>query len=182
MWSCDWVHLSDRNFTRDFEVFAFHLQLHLNLWWLHSHFNSFVVANSYYNYHWTTCCKLNTIIITSDTRDLRTPVATPLQPPWTCSGPDRCCAGIRTSCVYPHVINPGIYSFTRHEKTQNPKPRFWHFEPWFPKVLKISENTFLYITVGSFDSARGRGRFLYPPMVRWEKDAIQPSFLSFGRL
>jgi hypothetical protein len=39
----------------------------------------------------------------------------PLQPPWTRSGPDRRCAGIRTSRVYPQVISSGIYS----EKTQN---------------------------------------------------------------
>jgi hypothetical protein len=75
------------------------------------------------------------IIITSGTRDLRTPVATPLQPPRTCSGPDRRCAGIRTSHVYPHVISPGIYSITHHEKTQNPgsnifnlgSRKFWKF-------------------------------------------------------
>jgi len=54
------------------------------------------------------------------TRDLRTLVATPLQPPQMCNGPDRCCASIRTSRVYPQVISPGIYSFTRREKTQNP--------------------------------------------------------------
>jgi len=35
---------------------------------------------------------------------------------------------------------------------KSPKPRFWHFEPWFPKVLEISENTLLYITVGFFGS------------------------------
>jgi hypothetical protein len=38
---------------------------------------------------------------TSGTRDLRTPVATSLQPPRTRSGSDRRCAGIRTSPVYP---------------------------------------------------------------------------------
>jgi len=56
----------------------------------------------------------------SGTRDLRTPVATPLQSPQTCSGLDRHCAGIKTSCVYPQVISLGIYSLTRREKTQNP--------------------------------------------------------------
>jgi len=65
------------------------------------------------------------------------------------------------------------------EKTQ---PWFWHFEPWFPKVLEISENTLFYIIAGSFGSGGGRGRFLYPPLVRWERDAIRPSFLPFGRL
>jgi hypothetical protein len=59
------------------------------------------------------------ILNTSGTRDLRTPMATPLQPPRTRSGPDRRCAGIRTSRVYPQVINPGIYSLTQREKTQN---------------------------------------------------------------
>ncbi len=49
---------------------------------------------------------------TSGTRDLRTLVATPLQPPRTRNGPDRRCASIRTSCVYPQVISPGIYSLT----------------------------------------------------------------------
>jgi len=67
---------------------------------------------------------------------------------------------------------------------ENPKPRFWHFEPWFPKVLKFFENTFLYITAGSFDSGGegGRGKFLYTPLVRWERDVIRSSFLPFGRL
>jgi len=72
---------------------------------------------------------------TSGTHDLRTPVATSLQPPRMCSGPDRCCAGIRTSRVYPQVISPGIYSLTRREKTQNPgfdilnlgSRKFWKF-------------------------------------------------------
>jgi hypothetical protein len=53
------------------------------------------------------------LIITSGTRDLRTPVAMPLQPPRMRNGPDRRCAGIRTSRVYPQVISPGIYSLTR---------------------------------------------------------------------
>jgi hypothetical protein len=56
---------------------------------------------------------------TSGIRDLRTPVAMPLQPPRMRSGPDRRCAGIRTSRVYPQVISSGIYSLTRREKTQN---------------------------------------------------------------
>jgi hypothetical protein len=38
---------------------------------------------------------------------------------------------------------------------ENPKPRFWHFEHWFLKVLKIFENTLLYITVASFGSGGG---------------------------
>ncbi len=75
------------------------------------------------------------LVITSGTCDLRTPVATPLQPPRTRSGPNRRCAGIRTSHVYPQVINPGIYSLTRREKTQNPgsdilnlgSRKFWKF-------------------------------------------------------
>jgi hypothetical protein len=62
-------------------------------------------------------------------------MATPLQPPQTRSGPDRRCAGIRTSRVYPQIISSGIYSFTRHEKTQNPgsdilnlgSRKFWKF-------------------------------------------------------
>jgi hypothetical protein len=86
--------------------------------------------------------------------------------------------------VYPQVISPGIYSLTRWG-WENPKPWFWHFEPWFPKVLEISENTLLYITAGSFGSGgegEGRGRFLYPPLVRWERDVIRPSFLPFGWL
>jgi hypothetical protein len=40
---------------------------------------------------------------------------------------------------------------------ENPKPRFWHFEPWFPKVLEIFENTLLYVTAGSFGSGGGGG-------------------------
>jgi len=72
---------------------------------------------------------------TSGTRDLWTPVATLFQPPRTRSGPDRHCAGIRTSRVYPQVISPGIYSLTRREKTQNPgsdilnlgSRKFWKF-------------------------------------------------------
>jgi hypothetical protein len=60
---------------------------------------------------------LYALFITSGTRDLRTPVAMPLQPPRTRSGPDRRCAGIRTNHVYPQVISPGIYSLTRREKT-----------------------------------------------------------------
>jgi hypothetical protein len=39
-----------------------------------------------------------------------------------------------------------------------------------------SDRRFFYITPG------GGGRFLYPPLVRWERDVIRPSFLSFGRL
>jgi hypothetical protein len=35
---------------------------------------------------------------------------------------------------------------------ENLKPQFWHFEPWFPKVLEISENTLLYIIASSFGS------------------------------
>jgi len=115
---------------------------------------------------------------TSGTRDLRTPVAMPLQPPRTCSGPDQRCAGIRISRVYLQVISPGIYSLTRWG-WENSKPRFWHFEPWFSKVLKIFENTLLYIIVGSFNSGRGRGKFLYLPLVQWERDAIRPSFFPF---
>jgi len=65
---------------------------------------------------------------------------------------------------------------------RKPKTLVLTFEPWFSKVLEISENTLLYITVGSFGSGGGRGRFLYPPLVRWERDAIRPSFLPFGRL
>jgi len=65
---------------------------------------------------------------------------------------------------------------------ENPKPRFWHFEPWFLKVLENFENMFLYIIVSSFGSEGARGRFLCPPLVRWERDAIQPSFLPFRRL
>ncbi len=72
---------------------------------------------------------------TSDTRDLRTPVATPLQPPRTRSGPNQRCAGIKFSRVYPQVISPGIYSLTQREKTQNPgsdvlnlgSRKFWKF-------------------------------------------------------
>jgi hypothetical protein len=82
--------------------------------------------------------------------------------------------------VYPQVISLGIYSLTRRG-WENPKPRFWHFEPWFPEVLEIFENTFLYVTAGSFGNGGG-GRFLYPPLVQWERDAIRPSFLTFGRL
>jgi len=62
-------------------------------------------------------------------------MATPLQPPQTRIGPDRRCAGIKTSCVYPQVINPGIYSLTQREKIQNPSSnilnlgsrKFWKF-------------------------------------------------------
>ncbi len=72
---------------------------------------------------------------TSGTRDLRTLVATSLQPPRTRSGPDRRCAGIRINRVYLQIISPGIYSLTRHEKTQNPSSdilnlgsrKFWKF-------------------------------------------------------
>jgi len=42
---------------------------------------------------------------------------------------------------------------------ENPKPQFWHFEPWFPNVLEISENTLLYITAGSFSSGGNRWFF-----------------------
>jgi hypothetical protein len=74
-------------------------------------------------------------ISTSGTRDLRTPVATSLQPPRTRNGPDWRCAGIRTSRVYPQVIILGIYSLTRREKTQNlgsnilnlGSQKFWKF-------------------------------------------------------
>ncbi len=61
------------------------------------------------------------------------------------------------------------------EKTQNPGSNI--LNPWFPKVLEIFENTFLYIIAGFF-SSEGR-RFLYSPL---EKDAIRPSFFPFGRL
>jgi len=44
---------------------------------------------------------------------------------------------------------------------ENPKPRFWHFEHWFLKVLEIFKNTLLYITVASFDSGRGGGEGFY---------------------
>jgi hypothetical protein len=83
--------------------------------------------------------------------------------------------------VYPQVISSGIYSLIRRG-WENPKPWFWHFEPWFSKVLEIFENMLLYITVGSFGNGGRRGRFLYPPLVRWERDAIRPSFFRFGRL
>jgi hypothetical protein len=75
------------------------------------------------------------LIYISGTRDFRTPVPTPLQPLRTHNGPNRRCASIKTSRVYPQVINPGIYSLTRHEKTQNPgsdilnlgSRKFWKF-------------------------------------------------------
>jgi hypothetical protein len=97
------------------------------------------------------------------------------------SGPNRRCAGIRTSRVYLQVISPGIYSLIRLEKIENPgsnilnlgSRKFWK---------KKFENTLLYIIVGSFGSGGGGGRdkFLYSPLVRWETDAIQPSFLPFN--
>ncbi len=93
------------------------------------------------------------LLTTSGTRDLRTPVVTPLRPPQTRSGLDRRCAGIRTSHVYPQVINPGIYSLTRHEKTQNLD--FDILNLGSRKFWKFSKNTLLYITVGSFGSWGG---------------------------
>jgi hypothetical protein len=62
----------------------------------------------------------------------------------------------------------------RSEKTQNPGS----------DILNLGSRKFLYITVDSFGSGGrgGRGRFLYPPLVQWERDVIRPSFLSFGRL
>ncbi len=63
--------------------------------------------------------------------------------------------------MYPHVISLGIYSLTR-QGWENPKPRFWHFEPWFWKVLEIFENTLLYITANSFGSGgEGGGEGFY---------------------
>jgi len=41
-------------------------------------------------------CRCTNILFTSGTRDLRTPMATPFQSPWTRSGPDRRYAGIKT--------------------------------------------------------------------------------------
>jgi hypothetical protein len=38
-----------------------------------------------------------------------------------------------------------------------------------PEVLEIFKNTLLYITVCSFGNEGGRGKFLYPPMVQWER-------------
>jgi hypothetical protein len=100
-----------------------------------------VLIQCFYNIL-TMCSKLsvNKVLIqslynTSGTRDLRTPVVTPLQSPGTRSDPNRRCAGIRISCVYSQVINPGIYSLTRREKIQNPgsdilnlgSRKFWKF-------------------------------------------------------
>jgi hypothetical protein len=79
---------------------------------------------------------LATILKTSlETCYLRTPVATPPQPPRTRNVPDQRCAVIRTSRVYPQVISSGIYSLTQREKTQNPgsnilnlgSRKFWKF-------------------------------------------------------
>jgi hypothetical protein len=98
-----------------------------------------------------------------------------LQSPRTRSGPDWRCACIRTSRVYPRIYQSGYLLL--YPTWENLKPRFWHFESWFSKVLEIFENTLLYITVDSFGSwgGEGRRRFLYLPLVR-------PSFLPFGRL
>jgi len=125
-----------------------------NIWWCVNLLNLAVRPQIWPNFWWVVISTTSAIWFTSGTRDLRTPVATPLQPPRTRNGPDRRCAGIRTSRVYPQVINPGIYSFT-WRGWENPKPRFWHFEPWFSKVLEIFENTLLYITTGSFGSGVG---------------------------
>jgi len=51
-----------------------------------------------------------------------------------------------------------IRVFTPLPDVKNPKPQFWHFEPWFLKVLEIFENTLLYITADSFDSEGGEGK------------------------
>jgi hypothetical protein len=57
-----------------------------------------------------------------------------------------------TLCRYQNQLCvPSGYQFgylLPYPTWENPKPQFWHFEPWFPKVLKIFENTLLYITVG----------------------------------
>jgi hypothetical protein len=82
-------------------------------------------------------------------------MVTSLQPPRMCSGPNRRCAGIRTSRVYPHVISSGIYSLTQHEKTQNPGSDILNLGS--QKFWKIFENTLLYITVSSFGSGGGGG-------------------------
>ncbi len=107
-------------------------------------------------------------------------MVTPFQPPRTCSGPDRRCASIKTSRVYPQVISLGIYSLTQREKTQNPGSNILNLGS--RKFWKIFENTLLYIIVDFFGSGGGRGRFLYPPLVGWERDTIRSSFLPFGRL
>jgi hypothetical protein len=113
-----------------------------------------------------------------DTHGYATPATSNAQ--W--SRPTLC--GYQNQACVPSSYQSGYLLL--YPKWENPKPRFWHFEPWFPEVLEIFENTLLYITVGSFSSGGGggggRGRFLYPPLVRWERDAIRPSFLPFGRL
>jgi hypothetical protein len=105
--------------------------------------------------------------------------ATPATPNAQWSRPTLC--GYQNQPCIPSSYQSG-YLFP-YPTWENPKPRFWHFEPWFPKVLEISENTLLYITSNSFGSwGVGSGRFLYPPLVWWERDAIRPSFLPFGWL
>jgi hypothetical protein len=55
------------------------------------------------------------------------------------------------------TLGLSVRVFTPLPAWENPKPWFWHFELWFPKVLEISENTLLYITAGSFGNGGGGG-------------------------
>jgi len=67
---------------------------------------------------------------------------------------------------------------TDMRKPKTPVLTFWTLVPEsfgnFQKHAPLYNRRF-------FDSG-GRGKFLYPPLVRWERDAIRSSFLPFGRL
>ncbi len=88
-------------------------------------------------------------MLPSDTRGYATPATPNAQ--W--SRPTLC--GYQNQPCVPLGYQSGY--LLPHPTWENPKPQFWHFEPWFPKVLEISENTLLYITAGSFGSGGGGG-------------------------
>jgi hypothetical protein len=86
---------------------------------------------------------------TSGTCDLQTPMATPLQPIlWLSVVVSTDVVRVSEPAMCTLRLSVHVYSLTRWG-WENSKPRFWHFEPWFPKVLDI--------TVGSFGSG-GEGK------------------------
>jgi hypothetical protein len=107
--------------------------------------------------------------------------------PWLHHSSHPECAVVPTDVV--RVSEPAVCTlrlpirvFTPLHDVRKPKTLVLTFWTLVPQSFGNFRNMFFYITASSFGSGGGRGRFLYPPLVRWERDAIRLSFLPFGRL
>jgi len=107
--------------------------------------------------------------------------------PWLRHSSHPECAVVPTDVV--RVSEPAVCTFRLSvrvfiplpdvRKPKTPVLTFWTLVPKsfgnFRKHVPLYNRQF-------FRYWGGKERFLYPPLVQWERDAIRPSFLPFGRL